>query len=94
MFFNPHPHLCGLFDCAKKNEERRDGDPNGFVIGLGGVRRWIDERFQACWESVQAFTDLSKPVEMKENKKRNEDGRAVRPAPFYYDSVGTASLEM
>lgn len=69
VFFNPHPHLCGLFDCAKKNEGRRDGDPNGFVIGLEGVRRWIEERFQACWESVQVFTDLSKPVEIEENKK-------------------------
>ena len=62
VFYNPHPHLCGLLEHARENEKRQEGEPNAFVIGLEGVRAWIVDRFNASLESVQAFTDLQKPL--------------------------------
>ena len=58
IYFNPHPHLCDLMEHAEENRQRGANDPNAFVIGTEGVRRWILDRFEASLESVQAFTDL------------------------------------
>ncbi len=63
VFFNPHPHLCDLLKHAEENKGRKEGEPNAFVIGLEGVRKWIVNRFDTSLESVQAFTDVQKPVE-------------------------------
>lgn len=62
IFFNPHPHLCDMYQLAEKNEQRKPGDPNAFVIGQEGVREWIVERYYECLESAARFTDLT--VEM------------------------------
>lgn len=58
VYFNPHPHLCDFFKYAEANKNRNEGEPNAFVIGLEGVRKYIAERFSACIESVSAFSDI------------------------------------
>ncbi len=59
---NPHPHLCRLLELVKENEGRGPGEPNAVVIGLEGVRQWLADRFDACMESAEAFTDIRKPL--------------------------------
>jgi len=61
VFFNPHPHLCNMYELAEKNSARKPGEPNAFVAGLDGVRQWILERFDACMETAVSFTDIRKP---------------------------------
>ncbi len=61
IFFNPHPHLCNMYQTAEENKNRKPGDPNAFVIGRDGVRQWIMERFDACMASVVEFSDIRKP---------------------------------
>ncbi len=58
VFLNPHPHLCALFDMAEKNKNRKDGDPNAFVIGTDGVRKWILERFTACLKLAGVYSTM------------------------------------
>lgn len=58
VYLNPHPHLCGLYECAEDNRNRKDGEPSGYVIGLENVRKWLVERFDACLRSAQKFTDI------------------------------------
>lgn len=58
VFLNPHPHLCDVWPLSEKNQSRRPGEPNAFVIGLEGVRKFIANRYDACIESAQKFTDL------------------------------------
>lgn len=60
VFLNPHPQLCDVWSLNEKNLSRQPGEPNAFVIGLEGVRRWIADRYNACLESAQSFTDLQK----------------------------------
>lgn len=58
VYMNPHPHLCELIEHARQNRQRGEGDPNAFVIGTEGVRRWILDRFNVCLDSVRKFTDI------------------------------------
>lgn len=62
VYLNPHPHLCDLLKLAEQNKTRQAGQPNAFVIGQEGVRRWLRERFDACMESAVKFTDLASPA--------------------------------
>lgn len=59
IYMNPHPHLCRLQELAEKNKTRRADEPNALVIGLEGVRRWIADRYDACIESANKFSDLT-----------------------------------
>lgn len=59
IFLNPHPHLCGMYELAAANENRKPGESNAFVIGLEGVREWIVERYYACLNCASEFTDLT-----------------------------------
>jgi len=43
IYLNPHPHLCELLPLAKKNLSRKDGEDSAFIIGLDGVRRWLQD---------------------------------------------------
>lgn len=58
VYINPHPQLCELLEHAEENKHRRPGEPNAFVIGKEGVRRWIAERFEVCMDCAQQFTDI------------------------------------
>ncbi len=58
VYLNPHPHLCDLFQNAEKNANRKEGEPNGFVIGTDGVKEWILERFNECLKSAGRFSGL------------------------------------
>ena len=58
VFLNPHPHLCDVWKMHEQNQSRQPGEPNAFVIGLEGVRKWIVNRYNACIESAQKFTDI------------------------------------
>lgn len=60
VYINPHPQLCGFFEHAEKNKARKPGEPNAFVIGREGVRKWLEERFDVCIEFAQRFTDIQK----------------------------------
>ena len=60
VYLNPHPHLCELFNLAEVNKNRKDGNPNAFVIGVEGVRKWILERYNVCVGHVLKFTDIAK----------------------------------
>jgi len=60
VYVNPHPHLCDLLSLAEKNQTRGDGDPNALVIGVNGVRKWILDRYEACLDAIQKFTDIRK----------------------------------
>lgn len=71
VFYNPHPHLCGLLDHAREKESRREGDPNAFIIGREGVRAFILDRFQASLEAAQAFTDLPGSAECVSGENLN-----------------------
>ncbi len=62
VYLNPHPHLCDLYPLDERNKNRKAGEPNAFVIGLEGVRKWIVERFDVCLESAQKFTDIQKEL--------------------------------
>lgn len=66
VYINPHPHLCELLELAEKNKSRKPGEPNALVIGVEGVRRWIQDRYDESLNSAQLFTDLQK--EYQENK--------------------------
>ena len=66
VFLNPHPHLCDVWALNEKNQSRQPGDPNAFVIGLEGVRKWIVNRYDACIESAQAFTDIRQEYHEKQ----------------------------
>ena len=61
IFFNPHPHLCNMWGYAEQNKNRKPGEPNAFVIGKEGVRKWILDRFDACMDSVLKFSDIRQP---------------------------------
>ena len=58
VFLNPHPQLCDVWKLNETNKSRQPGDPNPFVIGLEGVRKWIENRYTDCLESAQKFTDI------------------------------------
>ena len=58
VFLNPHPHLCDVWKLNEKNQSRQTGEPNAFVIGLEGVRKWIVNRYDASLEAAQKFTDI------------------------------------
>lgn len=58
VFLNPHPQLCDVWPLNEKNQLRQPGGPNAFVIGLEGVRKWIVNRYDACIQSAQKFTDI------------------------------------
>lgn len=58
VYLNPHPHLCDAFKHAEENRSRGEGVPNAFVIGTEGVRKCIVNRYDACLESAQRFTDI------------------------------------
>ena len=60
VYLNPHPHLCRLLENDAENKNHKTGEKNAFVIGTEGVRGWILERFNACLDSVQKFTDIQK----------------------------------
>ena len=58
VYLNPHPHLCEMLPLAEKNRSRAEGDPNAFVIGTEGVRKWVVERYDVCLDCAQKFTDI------------------------------------
>lgn len=60
VYLNPHPHLCDLLKHAEENKSRGADEPNAYVIGLEGVRKWLAERYEVCMESAQQFTDIRK----------------------------------
>ena len=62
VYLNPHPHLCDLLQLAEKNQKREKDDPNALVIGLEGVRKWIEELFDKCVESALQYTDIKTSV--------------------------------
>ena len=65
VFLNPHPHLCNLFGMAEKAAARTPGDPNPFVIGTDGVRKWILERFLECLKLAGIYSTMLDDDEMK-----------------------------
>lgn len=66
VFFNPHPHLCNMYELAEENQNRRPGEPNAFVVGEDGVRQWLLERFDACMEAAVKYTDIRMPYKRAE----------------------------
>ena len=58
IYFNPHPHLCAMFQHVEENKNRKPGEPNAFVIGEQGVREWLQDRFDACLQKAVDYTDI------------------------------------
>lgn len=58
IYINPHPQLCDLLSLAEKNQNRGDTEPNALVIGVNGVRKWVVDRYEACLDAIQKFTDI------------------------------------
>lgn len=58
VYLNPHPHLCDMLAMAEKNKARAPGQPNAFVIGEEGVRKWLVERFDVCLQSAADFSGI------------------------------------
>lgn len=63
VYLNPHPHLCELLETAARNTGRGPDQPNAFVIGQEGVRRWLEERFNVCMDAAVQYSGIRQPVE-------------------------------
>lgn len=60
VYFNSHPHLCDFEERMTAMENRGAGDPNPFVIGEEGVRKYIADRFRAALDAAAQYTDIEK----------------------------------
>lgn len=66
VFLNPHPNLCRMYETVEENSKRKPGEPNAFVIGKDGVRRWLLERYEAAWVQVNKYSDIQREYKEEE----------------------------
>lgn len=50
-----HPHRCGLFEKIEANKNRKEGEPNAFIVGIEGVVANLNELAHNALEFASEF---------------------------------------